>query len=363
VKEVESLIGPKTADLLVWYDRNARQLPWRIPPSRDFSAHEGIQKPDPYRIWLSEIMLQQTNVTTVIPYFKLFIGQWPTIKDLASAQLDSVLQAWAGLGYYARARNLHKSAAIIVKDHEGKFPCTKKELLELPGVGPYTASAIAAIAFGQSEAVVDVNVERVLARLFAVEERLPAARKKLNQLAKSLTPKTRPGDYAQGVMDLGATICTFQNPKCEICPWILSCRAKKLGNVDRFPRRAPKVKRPLKKGIAFWVVRGDGSILLRRRPESGLLGGMVEVPSTNWDVSRSMDLLQAPLIAEWNELPGNVSHGFTHFQLELKVVAARVNKSARANGMWVLPSGFSDQAFPTLTKKIISHSIKYNYLF
>ena len=360
------MVRPKSADLLRWYDQNARQLPWRVPPSApsvDSSINQDLQQPDPYRIWLSEIMLQQTTVTAVIPYFNSFIRRWPTIKDLARAQLDSVLQAWAGLGYYARARNLHKSAAIIVKEHEGKFPNTKKELLELPGVGPYTASAIAAIAFGQSEAVVDVNVERVLARLFAVQETLPTAKTRLNELARSLTPKTRPGDYAQGVMDLGATICTFRQPKCEICPWLPSCKAYKLGNVDQFPKRLPKEKRPIRKGIAFWVVGVDGSVLLRRRPETGLLGGMIEVPSTNWDVAGSMDLFKAPLLAEWNELPGKVSHSFTHFKLELKVMAARVKKNSRVNGMWILPSGFSQQALPTLTKKIISHAIKYDCFF
>ena len=357
------MIKPRSEDLLRWYDKNARILPWRIPPSEDSSINENIRQPDPYRIWLSEIMLQQTTVTAVIPYFNLFIRRWPTIKDLAEAKLDTVLQAWAGLGYYARARNLHKSADINAREYEGRFPNTKQELLELPGSGPYTASAIAAIAFGKSEAVVDVNVERVLARLYAVQETLPTAKRKINHIANSLTPKSRPGDYAQGVMDLGATICTLKNPKCEICPWLKSCRAKKLGNVDQFPRRTPKEKRSKRKGIAFWAVGADGAVLLRRRPETGLLGGMMEVPSTNWDVAGSADLLQAPILADWNELPGSVNHSFTHFQLELKVMASRVKRNSRVDGMWILPSDFSQQALPTLTKKIISHAIKYNCLF
>jgi A/G-specific adenine glycosylase len=347
--------NPSATDLLNWYDRHARQLPWRLSPAQ---ARCG-GRPDPYRVWLSEIMLQQTTVATVGPYFRAFLERWPTIADLAAADLDEVLHAWAGLGYYARARNLHKCARAVADAHGGAFPDSEAGLRALPGIGPYTAAAIAAIAFDRPATVVDGNVERVMTRLFAVEDSLPAAKSQLRVLAKRLTPLARPGDYAQAVMDLGATVCTPRAPKCLMCPWQSSCRAQALGIAESLPRRAPKAERPLRQGLAFWTVRSDGAVLLRRRPERGLLGGMMEVPSSDWAARQSADLAHAPVTAKWRELPGQVTHGFTHFRLELTVVAARVRKNARADGVWIMPEAFGDYALPTLTKKVVRHALAH----
>jgi len=304
-------------------------------------------------------MLQQTTVVTVGPYFRAFLDRWPMIADLAAADLDEVLHAWAGLGYYARARNLHKCARVVAQEYGGVFPDTEAELRKLPGIGPYTAAAIAAIAFDRSAAVVDGNVERVMARLFAVKESLPAAKTQLRALATELTPQTRPGDYAQAAMDLGATVCTPRAPKCLMCPWQLDCMAQALGIAEELPRRAPKAERPLRQGVAFWTVRSDGAVLLRRRPERGLLGGMMEVPSSDWGASAPADPTQAPVTAEWRELPGQVDHGFTHFRLELTVLAAQVRKNAKADGIWVMPDALGEHALPTLTKKVVRHAFAH----
>jgi A/G-specific adenine glycosylase len=347
--------NPSAADLLDWYDRHARQLPWRMPPVQ---TRRG-RRPDPYLVWLSEIMLQQTTVVTVGPYFRAFLDRWPTVGDLAAADLDEVLHAWAGLGYYARARNLHKCARTVAEEHGGVFPDTEAELRALPGIGPYTAAAIAAIAFDRPAAVVDGNVERVMARLFAVAESLPAAKAQLRGLADSLTPQVRPGDYAQAAMDLGATVCTPRAPKCLMCPWQPSCRAQAMGIAEELPRRAPKAERPLRQGVAFWTMRSDGAVLLRRRPERGLLGGMMEVPSSDWGAREPADPAQAPVTADWRELPGQVNHGFTHFRLEMKVLVARVRKNAKADGVWVMPDALGDHALPTLTKKVVRHALAH----
>ncbi|MDH3738400.1 MAG: A/G-specific adenine glycosylase, partial [Alphaproteobacteria bacterium] len=331
---------------------HARRLPWRVPPGM-------TRQRNPYRIWLSEVMLQQTTVATVGPYFRAFLERWPTVGDLARADLDDVLHAWAGLGYYARARNLHKCARVVADDHGGVFPDTEEGLRALPGIGPYTAAAIAAIAFDRPATVVDGNVERVMARVFAVTEPLPAAKRWLHRLAAGLTPSSRPGDYAQAVMDLGATVCTPRAPKCLMCPWQGGCRAVALGTAETLPRRAPKAERPLRQGLVFWAVRSDGAVLLRRRPESGLLGGMMEVPSTDWATRQPADAAQAPINAEWRELPGQVTHGFTHFRLELRVLAARVRKNAKADGVWIMPEALGDHALPTLTKKVVRHALAH----
>lgn len=346
---------PNVTDLLAWYDRHARRLPWRLAPAQ---TRRG-RRPDPYRVWLSEIMLQQTTVATVGPYFRAFLERWPTVADLAAADLDAVLHAWAGLGYYARARNLYKCARVVTEDYGGVFPDTQEGLRALPGIGPYTAAAIAAIAFDRPAAVVDGNVERVLARVFAVADPLPAAKARLRALAADLTPQTRPGDYAQAVMDLGATVCTPRAPKCLMCPWQQACQARALGIAEDLPRRAPKAKRPLRRGLAFWTVRSDGAVLLRRRPERGLLGGMMEVPSTDWGARQPADPAAAPVAAEWRELPGQVRHGFTHFRLELKVLVARVRKNAHAEGVWVMPDALADHALPTLTRKVVRHALAH----
>ncbi|MBI3707431.1 MAG: A/G-specific adenine glycosylase [Proteobacteria bacterium] len=336
--------------LLAWYDRHARVLPWR--------ARRG-QTPDPYRVWLAEIMLQQTTVAAVGPYFRDFLAHWPTVEALAGSPLDDVLAAWAGLGYYARARNLHKCARLVVEAHDGSFPSTEAGLRALPGIGPYTAAAIAAIAFDRPAVVVDGNVERVMARLHAVAEPLPAAKPELRRLAAALAPLRRAGDYAQAVMDLGATICVPRQPRCMLCPWAGPCAARAAGAPERYPRRAPKKARPTRHGVAFLLTRRDGAIWLRRRPDNGLLGGMMEVPSTPWRVGEfnvAAARRAAPLALPWRELPGAVRHGFTHFALELKVWVARASRLPPADGAWYRREQIGALALPTLTKKLLAHA-------
>lgn len=354
--------APDPADLLAWYDRHARRLPWRTSPAQ---RRRGV-RPDPYRVWLSEIMLQQTTVATVGPYFRNFLERWPDIHALAAAPLDDVLHAWAGLGYYARARNMHKCARLLSEERGGAFPQNAAALQELPGVGPYTAAAIAAIAFDEAATVVDGNVERVMARLFAVEKPLPDAKPELHDLAAELTPDARAGDYAQGVMDLGATVCTVRNPVCTLCPWRGACRGLAAGIAAELPHRKPKPERPLRRGTAYWTVRADGAVLLRRRPERGMLGGMMEVPSSAWheraaqsDADVGAGVGEPPLAAQWRELPGRVEHGFTHFRLELAVRAALVADGAEADGIWVMPDALGDYALPTLTRKIVRHALAH----
>ncbi len=349
----ESAPIPKHAArrLLAWYDASARELPWR---------ERGGAPPDPYRVWLSEIMLQQTRVAAVVPYFAEFIRRWPTVEALAAAPLDEVLAAWAGLGYYARARNLHACARRVAGELGGKFPATEEGLCALPGIGPYTAAAIAAIAFGARAAAVDGNVLRVIARLFAVEEPLPAAKPRLAALAKALTPATRPGDYAQAIMDLGATLCAPRDPDCGACPWRGICAARARGIAARLPVRAAKRTRPIRRGIAFWAQRGDGAVLLRRRPDSGLLGGMMEIPSTPWraepwELDEALDA--APLASRWRLLPGTVGHDFTHFRLELAVAAGRAREARKVPGEWCALDELSARALPTLMRKVTRHAL------
>ena len=308
---------PDPADLLAWYDRQRRDLPWRAPLGT---------APDPYRVWLSEIMLQQTTVATVGPYFDQFMARWPDISALAAASLDEILHMWQGLGYYARARNLHACARVVVEQHGGAFPSERAALRALPGIGDYTAAAIAAIAFDRRYAAVDGNVERVVARLYAVIEPLPAAKPRLRELAAALVPEQRAGDFAQAMMDLGATICTPRRPRCVLCPWRGAASRRRAGSPKALPAPAEKPERPLRYGVAFWLTGADGAVLLRRRPEKGLLGGMIEIPSTAWRATPwtfAEAIGAAPAAAEWSALPGIVRHGFTHFQLELTVVAAR----------------------------------------
>lgn len=274
---------PETAALLLgWYDRMARPLPWRVSPS----ARASGVRPDPYRVWLSEVMLQQTTVAAVIPYFRTFTARWPDIESLASAPEAEVMAAWAGLGYYARARNLIACAREVAAGG-GRFPDTEEGLRALPGIGAYTAAAVAAIAFDRPAVVVDGNVERVMARVFAVETPLPQAKPELKALAAQLTPAERPGDYAQGVMDLGATVCVPRRPACGICPWVDRCAGRAEGIAEDLPRRAEKRPKPLRHGVAFCAVRDDGAVLLERRPARGLLGGMLGLPGSDWGWSRS----------------------------------------------------------------------------
>ena len=347
--------------LLAWYDASRRELPWRYAPGT---------KADPYRVWLSEIMLQQTTVKAVIPYFEKFLTHFPTIASLAAANEDAVLELWAGLGYYSRARNLHACARAIAALPKGSFPRTEAELLKLPGIGPYTAAAIASIAFGQLASPVDGNIERIIARLFAVKTELPAAKAELRVLAATLTPANRPGDFAQAMMDLGATICTPKRPSCLMCPLLSVCKANALGIAEDLPRRAIKPLRPTRTGIAFLALREDGHILLRRRPDRGLLARMIEVPSTEWtdDEPELQSALQsAPLKADWWQVPGLVTHPFTHFKLELTVMRAVVPHhsaltlwAAQERCLWVPRRELKTQALPSVMRKIIAHALKEN---
>ncbi len=342
--------------LLDWYDRHRRHLPWRGAP--------GV-RPDSYRVWLSEIMLQQTTVPVVGGYFQRFLERWPTLESLAGAELDDVLHAWQGLGYYARARNLHACARLVLAEHGGRFPTEEKALRDLPGIGRYTAAAIAAIAFDQPATVVDGNVERVIARLRAVETPLPTAKPKLYALAAELTPSVRPGDYAQALMDLGASVCTPRNPGCLACPWQNACEGRARGTAESLPRRSPKRERPLRHGVSFWLMRSDGAVLLRRRPDEGLLGGMIELPTTPWR-DEPWDLAEAsahaPQPLPWQALSEPVRHGFTHFEIELLVAAAET-EGGTADGndgaIWCPPSRFSEHALPTLTRKLVRYAARH----
>jgi len=306
-------------------------------------------------------MLQQTTVATVGPYFTAFLGRWPDVESLAAAPLDDVLHAWQGLGYYARARNLHKCASAVAREHGGRFPDNEDGLRALPGIGAYTAAAIAAIAFDRPSVVVDGNVERVVARLHAVETPLPAAKAELRRLAAMLTPDERPGDFAQAMMDLGATVCTPRGPRCVLCPLMAGCAARARGIAEELPRRAAKAQKPTRRGVAFFAVDTAGAVLLRRRAESGLLGGMIEVPSTEWRAepwSRDEALDAAPVAGDWRALEGVVRHTFTHFHLELSVLAARVARTGDASGHWCAIDRLGEQALPTVMKKVIAHALK-----
>jgi A/G-specific adenine glycosylase len=344
------------ARLLTWYDRHRRTLPWRAPP--------GDRTP-PYLVWLSEIMLQQTTVATVGDYFHRFVTRWPTIKALAAAPLDDVLSAWAGLGYYARARNLHACANAIVEKYGGDFPEDEASLLVLPGIGRYTAAAIRAIAFDRPASAVDGNVERVIARLQAIETPLPDAKIEINARAAELVPQQRAGDYAQAMMDLGATVCTPRNPSCVICPLLAGCRGRLRGIAEELPRRPPKADKPTRRGLAFVLMRKDGAVLLRKRPAKGLLGGMDEVPSSPWREGTLLiadALKEAPVPANWKVLDGGIRHTFTHFHLELAVaraIAATAGLARLAPGTdWVTVDGMTARALPTVMRKVIEHAIK-----
>jgi A/G-specific adenine glycosylase len=323
------------------------------------------RRQEPYRVWLSEIMLQQTTVKAVAPYYARFLERWPTVEALARADREDVLRAWAGLGYYARARNLHACAIAVAKEHGGIFPATLDELRALPGIGDYTASAIAAIAFDAPAVPVDGNVERVVSRLFAVEEELPAAKPRIKALAALLLPPKRAGDFAQALMDLGATICTPKKPACALCPWSASCLARARGAQDLFPRKAEKREGKLRRGAAFVVAREDGHVLLRTRAEKGLLGGMTEVPGSDWSSEFKIAdaLSQAPKLrgeVRWRKLTGRVRHVFTHFPLELTVFVANVRKNTPApKGMrWVKSTDAHAEALPNLMRKVLAHALK-----
>jgi A/G-specific adenine glycosylase len=336
--------------LLAWYDRSRRDLPWRYAPG---------QPADPYRVWLSEIMLQQTTVKAVIPYFETFTKRWPTVHALAAAPLDRVLSAWAGLGYYSRARNLHAAAQAVVAFHQGAFPADETTLRTLPGVGPYTAAAVVAIGHGRKATPVDGNVERVVTRLFALTEPLPAVRPAIRAKAETLTPAARAGDFAQAMMDLGATVCTPRSPSCLLCPLSTPCLARAQNIAATLPRKAAKSERPTRHGIAFVAQRVDGCVLLQQRPAKGLLGGMHEVPSTNWtDMIPGANAVRAavPLDASFVPLGKTVVHVFTHFRLEIEVRIAKVAVAvpARAPAFWAPLAELDHFALPSVMLKVLA---------
>jgi len=344
--------------VLAWYDREKRELPWRAAPG---------ERPDPYRVWLSEIMLQQTTVKAVLPRYALFLGRWPDVKALARAELGEVLAAWAGLGYYVRARNLHACACAVANEHGGKFPEDEAALRKLPGIGDYTAAAIAAIAFGKRATPVDGNIERVVARLFAVTTPLPEAKPNIRSLAETLTPADRPGDFAQAMMDLGATICTPRRQACGLCPVRPNCRGRAEGLEDVLPYREEKGERPVRRGATFVAIRADGAVLLRERPLRGLLGGMLETPSSPWEQAEPSGASvrdHAPLKADWRKLPGLVEHTFTHFHLELCVYCAEVGLCAAVKRSaepercrWLKRREFSGAALPSVMRKVLFHAL------
>lgn len=332
--------------LLAWYDRRARRLPWRAPP--------GSPPMDAYRVWLSEVMLQQTTVAAVIPYYERFLALWPTVFALAAAPVEDVLRAWAGLGYYARARNLHACARVLAAEHEGRFPDTEAALRALPGVGAYTAAAIAAIAFDRPAVVVDSNVERVVARLGACDVPLPSARALLRARAAELTPANRPGDYAQAMMDLGATVCAPRAPDCGACPLRPGCRAAESGVPGRYPLRAPRAAKPQRVGHVYWL-EAAGAVLLVRRPSRGLLGGLLALPTGDWTPGPAPDpVSRAPAPADWRPAGVSVTHAFTHFDLMLEIWAARLTeRPAVAGAHWLPTAELPAAGLPTLMRKVV----------
>ncbi|WP_339028079.1 A/G-specific adenine glycosylase [Bradyrhizobium symbiodeficiens] len=351
---VQSAGSARPTLLLQWYDRHRRRLPWRAAPG---------ETSDPYRVWLSEIMLQQTTVKAVGPYFEKFVARWPDVTALGRASQDDVLRMWAGLGYYSRARNLYACAVAVTREHGGSFPDTEEGLRALPGIGPYTAAAIAAIAFDRHTMPVDGNIERVVSRLFAVEDELPQAKPLIQQLAATLLANSRAGDSAQALMDLGASICTPKKPACSLCPLNEDCTARLQGTQETFPRKAPKKSGTLRRGAAFVVTRGE-ELLVRSRPEKGLLGGMTEVPGSDWLAGQddAAAKLQAPTLkglSRWQRKIGVVTHVFTHFPLELVVYTARAAARTRApEGMrWVPVATLADEALPNVMRKVIAHAL------
>jgi A/G-specific adenine glycosylase len=344
----------RPALLLDWYDRHRRRLPWRPPAG---------ERADPFRVWLSEIMLQQTGVKTVGPYFEKFVTRWPDVAALGRASLDDVLRMWAGLGYYSRARNLHACAVAVLRDHGGVFPDTEAGLRSLPGIGPYTAAAIAAIAFDIRTMPVDGNIERVVSRLYAVEDALPQAKPLIQELAATLLGPSRAGDSAQALMDLGSSICTPKKPACALCPLNDDCAARLRGDQESFPRKAPKKSGTLRRGAAFIVTRGD-ELLVRTRAEKGLLGGMTEVPGSDWLAGQDdkAALQQAPAlksVTKWHRKAGVVTHVFTHFPLELVIYTANVAARTRAPEAmrWVPVATLAGEALPNVMRKAIAHGL------
>ncbi len=332
--------------LLVWYDRHARVMPWRVPPAE----RKAGTRPDPYRVWLSEVMLQQTTVAAVTEYFLRFTYRWPDVRALAAAQDAEVMAEWAGLGYYARARNLLKCARAVVSDHGGVFPDRRDGLIRLPGIGPYTAAAIAAIAYDEAAVVVDGNVERVMARLYDIHDPLPGSKTELTARAAGLTSQHRPGDHAQAVMDLGATICTPRSPACGICPWRDHCLARRNGTAAELPRKSPKKVQPVRRGYVYVGRREDGAWLIETRPPKGLLGGMMGFPGSDWSDDPAPC---PPAPGNWQMLDAEARHTFTHFHLRLAVLTAHLpQNSVPERGEFRAYDQFDAAALPTLMRKV-----------
>ncbi|EJF90545.1 A/G-specific adenine glycosylase [Bartonella tamiae] len=343
-------------NLLSWYDKNHRILPWRMNPEE---LSQG-KKPDPYHVWLSEIMLQQTTVEAVKPYFEKFIKKWPTVLALSNASQDDILKQWAGLGYYSRARNLKKCADDVVNRFDGVFPSSKIDLQTLAGIGDYTAAAIAAIAFNRCEAVVDGNVERVITRLFTIETELKKAKKDIKKHTVTLTPKHRPGDFAQAMMDLGAKVCAPRQPHCPLCPLNMDCRANAQGNAHLFPIKEKKKTKPIRKGFAFVALNKDQHVYLERRHDKGLLAGMTQVPN---QFSENEEVFQKcrPFAANW-QLCGQAKHIFTHFILILEVYLAKnIDKTLVGNGWWCPLDKLEREALPTAMKKVLNTALKIEF--
>lgn len=354
-KHATDVDGTIATLLLDWYDVHHRELPWRTAPS---DLKRGI-KPDPYRVWLSEIMLQQTTVEAVKPYFRAFLDKWPDVGALATAETEDVMKAWAGLGYYSRARNLKVCAETVALMHDGRFPDSEDGLRTLPGIGPYTAAAIASIAFNRPAAVVDGNVERVVTRLFSIATPLPQAKVEIRARVERMLATARPGDFAQAMMDLGATICAPRRPRCILCPLRSDCSAVVSGDPEFYPVKPAKAERPQRRGAAFVAVRSDGAVLLRKRPGKGLLGGMTEVPTTDWTsrVDGATGADSAPFAANWQRA-GTITHVFTHFALDLDVFRAEAASDQAPDGhFWSAAADLAGEALPSVMKKVIEAAI------
>lgn len=342
--------SPRSTDLLAWYDRHARRLPWRIGPrERRLGAW-----PDPYRVWLSEVMLQQTTVKAVTPYFERFVSRWPSVRELAATDEGEIMAAWAGLGYYSRARNLIACARAVAARPAARFPKSAHDLASLPGIGAYTSAAIAAIAFDEPVAVVDGNVERVITRLFAIDAPMPAAKELIRERLQPLVPSERAGEFAEALMDLGATICTPKKPACGLCPWFDPCLARRQGRQLELPVKGAKRPRPTRYGTAFVIRRADGAILLRRRPPRGLLGGMSEVPGTDWSENSKAESTK-PMAGRWKTVAHPVEHTFTHFSLKLSIERADVGDGVPppAGHWWAAAATLANEALPSVMKKAI----------
>lgn len=340
--------------LLQWYTVSAREMPWRTMPNE----HANGMRSNPYRVWLSEIMLQQTQVATVREYFLKFIGKWPSVGDLAAADLEDILKAWAGLGYYSRARNLKKCADLIVAEYGGEFPKTYDALIKLPGIGDYTASAIASIAFDEPVPVIDGNVERVMSRHHRIENTFPEAKAETRELLLKTLSKEKPGEFAQAMMDLGATICTPKNPACSLCPINEDCVGFKNGDADTFPRKKAKLKKPKRVGAAFVIENSSGAVFLCKRPDSGLLASMTQVPTTDWDSRNdgATGETALPFPSDWRNV-GTAKHVFTHFELELEVWVTRADNAPIENGWWCKKEILEEEAVPTVMRKVLARGL------